>query len=191
MSPLGTSAINWPIGPAPDDKRVWSSWWNENLQGKLKYSEKTCPSATLTTMNPTLPDLGSNMGCRGGKRRLTAWTMARPRLMGNPSLGRAIFQTYKGHEKNWSAGGRNDDGNLRASWICEAIYHYTAVMMTKHVRWAINLSYYTRYCYRAQQWILCSLGFIAFSKGCHLDVVRGPSTPHDPESDAGGSLSSW
>jgi hypothetical protein len=29
------------------------------------------------------------------------------------------------------------------------------------------------------------------SKGCHLDVVRWPSTPHDPESDAGGSLSSW
>jgi hypothetical protein len=24
-----------------------------------------------------------------------------------------------------------------------------------------------------------------------LDVVGGPSTPHDPESDAGGSLSSW
>jgi hypothetical protein len=29
------------------------------------------------------------------------------------------------------------------------------------------------------------------SKGCHLDVVREPSTSHDPESDAGGSLSSW
>jgi hypothetical protein len=29
------------------------------------------------------------------------------------------------------------------------------------------------------------------SKGCHLDVVREPSTPHDPESDSGGSLSSW
>jgi hypothetical protein len=29
------------------------------------------------------------------------------------------------------------------------------------------------------------------SKGCHLDVVRGPSTPHDPENDACGSLSSW
>jgi hypothetical protein len=25
----------------------------------------------------------------------------------------------------------------------------------------------------------------------HLDMVGGPSTPHDPESDAGGSLSSW
>jgi hypothetical protein len=28
-------------------------------------------------------------------------------------------------------------------------------------------------------------------KGYHLDVVLGPSTPHDPENDAGGSLSSW
>jgi hypothetical protein len=35
------------------------------------------------------------------------------------------------------------------------------------------------------------LRFDSFSKGCHLDVVRGPSTPNDPESDAGGSLSSW
>jgi hypothetical protein len=25
----------------------------------------------------------------------------------------------------------------------------------------------------------------SLSKGCHLDVVGGPSTPHDPESDAG------
>jgi hypothetical protein len=27
----------------------------------------------------------------------------------------------------------------------------------------------------------------ALPKGYHLDVVRGPSTPHDPESDVGGS----
>jgi hypothetical protein len=33
--------------------------------------------------------------------------------------------------------------------------------------------------------------FIALPNGYHLDVVGGPSTPHDPESDAGGSLSSW
>jgi hypothetical protein len=31
----------------------------------------------------------------------------------------------------------------------------------------------------------------ALPKGCHLDVVGGPSTPHDPESHAGGSLNSW
>jgi hypothetical protein len=29
---------------------------------------------------------------------------------------------------------------------------------------------------------------LSLSKGCHLDVVRGPSTPHDTESDAGREL---
>jgi hypothetical protein len=33
--------------------------------------------------------------------------------------------------------------------------------------------------------------FSALPKGYHLDVVGGPSTPHDPESDVGGSSSSW
>jgi hypothetical protein len=41
--------------------------WNENWQGKPKYSEKTCPSATLSTTNPTWPDPGLNPGRRGGK----------------------------------------------------------------------------------------------------------------------------
>jgi hypothetical protein len=31
----------------------------------------------------------------------------------------------------------------------------------------------------------------ALPKGYHLNVVGGPSTPHDAESNAGGSLSSW
>jgi hypothetical protein len=58
----------WPIVPAPDDRWwwLWSSWWNEGWQGKPKYSEKTCPSATLSTTNPTWPGLGSNPGRRGG-----------------------------------------------------------------------------------------------------------------------------
>jgi hypothetical protein len=30
----------------------WRIWWNE-WQGKPKYSEKTCPNATLSTTNPT------------------------------------------------------------------------------------------------------------------------------------------
>jgi hypothetical protein len=40
---------------APDDRWgwLWSNWWNEDWQGKPKYSEKTCPSATLSTTNPT------------------------------------------------------------------------------------------------------------------------------------------
>jgi hypothetical protein len=49
---------------------LWGWWiirWNQDWQGKPKYSKKTCPSATLSTTNPTLPDPGSNPGRRGGK----------------------------------------------------------------------------------------------------------------------------
>jgi hypothetical protein len=46
---------------------LWSNWWNENWQGKPKYSEKTCPSATLSATNPTWCDPGSNTDRRGGK----------------------------------------------------------------------------------------------------------------------------
>jgi hypothetical protein len=45
----------------------WRVWWNENWQGKPMYSEKTCPSATSSTINLTWPDSGSNPGRRGGK----------------------------------------------------------------------------------------------------------------------------
>jgi hypothetical protein len=57
----------------------WRIWWNEDLQGKPKYSEKTCPSAILSNTNPTCPDPGSNPGRRRGSQRLTAWAMARPK----------------------------------------------------------------------------------------------------------------
>jgi hypothetical protein len=36
--------------------------WNEHWQGKPKYSEKNCPSATLSTTNPTWPDPGIEPG---------------------------------------------------------------------------------------------------------------------------------
>jgi hypothetical protein len=58
----------WPIVPAPDDRWwwLWRNWWNENWQGKPKYSEKTCSSVTLSTTNPTCcPD--ANPGRPGGK----------------------------------------------------------------------------------------------------------------------------
>jgi hypothetical protein len=56
----------WPIVPAPDDRWwwLWSNRWNEDWQGKPKYSKKTCPSATLFATNPTWPDSGSNPGRR-------------------------------------------------------------------------------------------------------------------------------
>jgi hypothetical protein len=57
--------------------------WNEDCQGKPKYSEKTCPSATLSTTNPTWPDPGSNPGRRGGRP-------ATNRL----SYGAALYESY-------------------------------------------------------------------------------------------------
>jgi hypothetical protein len=43
MGPLGTSATEWPIVPAPGD-------YDDRDFGLMK---KTCPSATLSTTNPT------------------------------------------------------------------------------------------------------------------------------------------
>jgi hypothetical protein len=58
----------WPI-VQPDDRWgwLWSNWWNGDWQGKPKYSEKTCPSAIVSTTNPTWPDPGANSGRCGGK----------------------------------------------------------------------------------------------------------------------------
>jgi hypothetical protein len=69
LSPLGIAATVWPFVPAPDDRWwwFWSNQWNANWQGKPKYSEKTCPSTTLSTTNPTWSDPGSNPDRRGGK----------------------------------------------------------------------------------------------------------------------------
>jgi hypothetical protein len=55
----------WLIVPAPGVYGDGSNWWND-WQGKPKYSEKTCPSAALSTTNPTCcPD--ANPGRPGGK----------------------------------------------------------------------------------------------------------------------------
>jgi hypothetical protein len=69
LGPLGASATNWPIVPTLGDcERGWRIWWNEeDWRGKPKYSERTCPSATLPTTNPILPDPGWNPGRRCGK----------------------------------------------------------------------------------------------------------------------------
>jgi hypothetical protein len=67
LNPLGTSVTIWPIAKIPDDGWwcVWNSRWND-WQGKPKYSEKTCPSETLSAIIPTLRDPCSNPGRRGG-----------------------------------------------------------------------------------------------------------------------------
>jgi hypothetical protein len=43
------------------------NWWVRTWHGKLKYSKKTRHLATWFTIDPTWPDLGSNLGRRCGK----------------------------------------------------------------------------------------------------------------------------
>jgi hypothetical protein len=59
----------WHIVPASDDKWgwLWRNWWNKDWQEKPKYLEKTCPSVTLPTTNPTWLDPGLNPGRRSRK----------------------------------------------------------------------------------------------------------------------------
>jgi hypothetical protein len=47
-------------------------------QGKPKYSEKTCPDATLSTTNPTCQTRARTLAAAVGSQRLTASAMARP-----------------------------------------------------------------------------------------------------------------
>jgi hypothetical protein len=67
LRPLGRATTDWPIVACPGWLWWWRIWWNKDLQGKPKYSEETCSSATLSTTSPTWPDPGWNPGRRVGK----------------------------------------------------------------------------------------------------------------------------
>jgi hypothetical protein len=80
-----------PYCSSADDRWwwLWSIWWNAYWQGKLKCTETTCPSATLSTTNPTWLDLGLNYGRRGGKpttNRLSYGTAFPPQVTACSSL---------------------------------------------------------------------------------------------------------
>jgi hypothetical protein len=88
-SPLGTSATNRSIVAAPDDRWwVWRQWWNENWQGKPKYSEKSYPSATLSTTN--LNDL--------------TWARSRAAAVWRRSWRRKSRDRNSGVSRVWQAG---------------------------------------------------------------------------------------
>jgi hypothetical protein len=69
LSPLGTSASIGLLYQSfmVDDDECGAVGGMRIGRGKPKYSEKTCPSATLSTRNTTWPDLGSSPDRRGGK----------------------------------------------------------------------------------------------------------------------------
>jgi hypothetical protein len=58
---------------------LWRSRWNVDWQGKPKFSEKSCPSATF--VHHKIPHDQTRVWIRAaavGSLRLTAWAMARP-----------------------------------------------------------------------------------------------------------------
>jgi hypothetical protein len=65
QGPLGTSATEWPIVPAPGDYDDGEFWWNKDW-------EKTCPSATLSTTNPTCQTRARTRAAVVGSQQLTA-----------------------------------------------------------------------------------------------------------------------
>jgi hypothetical protein len=73
-------------------KMIWRSRWNAGWQGKPKFSEKTCPSATFV-LHKILYDQTSvwTRAAAVGSRRLTAWAMARPFV-------KSSFQYVNGQE---------------------------------------------------------------------------------------------
>jgi hypothetical protein len=62
LGPLSTTATNRPIVPVPGDYDDW--------QGKPKYLEKTCPSAALSTTNPTFSAQMQTRAAAVGSQRL-------------------------------------------------------------------------------------------------------------------------
>jgi hypothetical protein len=92
----------WPIVPAPDDRWgwLWRNWWNKDWQGKPKYSEKTYPSATLSTTNPTWLDPGLKPGRRCGKPStlpLELWSGLYTRITGYNSAQTTLSSSSTEH----------------------------------------------------------------------------------------------
>jgi hypothetical protein len=96
----------------------WRNWWND-WQEKPKYSEKTCPSAALSTTNPTCCQ-DANPGRRGGKP-------ATNRL----SYGTAIFASY-----------------FRAKYPthCRLLDTSTLAILGELHKWTSPCSYYPHLC---------------------------------------------
>jgi hypothetical protein len=79
LGPRGTAAMYWPIVLVPGDCEDGEvGGMKFGLQGKSKYSEKTCPGAILSTTNPTCQTRARTRAAAVGSQRLTATAMARP-----------------------------------------------------------------------------------------------------------------
>jgi hypothetical protein len=67
LGPLGTSATEWPIVPAPGDYDDGELGGIKIVRGNRSTRRKHAPAQLCPPQIPTWPDLGSNPGRRGGK----------------------------------------------------------------------------------------------------------------------------
>jgi hypothetical protein len=77
LGPLGTAGTIRPIVPTPrdyDDGEIGGMMIGRGTE----VSEKTCPSATSSTTNPTCSARSRTWAAAVGNQRLTAGVMARP-----------------------------------------------------------------------------------------------------------------
>jgi hypothetical protein len=77
--------------------------WNDTDTLKPKNSEKTCPSATLSTTNPTWTDPEANpcLHCKMPVTNLLNRRMAFPFLRFTYSLQHPVFDTFSGLPVGW------------------------------------------------------------------------------------------
>jgi hypothetical protein len=114
---VGMSATNWTVVPTPDDRWwMWRSRWNENWQGKPKYSEETT--------NPTWPDLSWKPGRRDEK----------------PAVNRLSYGTAKVDITSISTMRMNDEyGSVRKKFITAYFKLYPPGICLERLRNVMNL----------------------------------------------------
>jgi hypothetical protein len=111
---------------------MWSNQWNANWKEKPKYSEKTCPSATLSTTNPTWSDRGSNPGRRGGKP-------ATHRLSYGTAMRRIRWSRYvalKEEAVNVNFKGKGPLQKLVCKWECDIKINYKEMFIDGWTRFS-------------------------------------------------------
>jgi hypothetical protein len=72
LGPLGTSVTSGLLY-LPRWLWGWRIWWNDDWQGKPKYSEKTCTSALCPPQSPLDKTRARTRAAAVGSQRLTAW----------------------------------------------------------------------------------------------------------------------
>jgi hypothetical protein len=132
LGPLSMSATNWPIVPAPGGYEDGDFGGMIIGRGNRRTRTKTCPSATLSTTNPTWPDGAQTQAAAVRSHRLTTWPMARLRQR-DFSLTDQFYFTIKIYNANCFFSVLPDKmwepGHLATLWAFTACYRdsFTAI----------------------------------------------------------------